>query len=135
MGLFDTPLRGICSDLGEARICFVWSESCIYGVDLWKMSVVCRVKPSANIYRVVKDHKRVVLQDTIKRIQTLDVAEITKDKWNDPIGMLVSEEKLYEEMKACFRKFDSADNIQDTEEIVLPKEFILPSEEALANIK
>ena len=113
----------------------MWSESCIYGVDLWKMSVVCKVKPSANIYRVMKDHKRVVLQDTIKRIQTLDVAEITNDKWNDPIGMLVSEEKLYEEMKACFRKFDSANNIQDTEEIVLPKEFILPSEEALANIR
>lgn len=85
------------------------------------MSIVCRIKPSANIYRVVKDHKRIVLQDTIKRIQTVDVSDITKDKWNDPVNMLINEEKLLEEMKACFRKFDSDDNIQDTEEIVLPK--------------
>lgn len=107
----------------------------MFGIDLWRMSIVCRIKPSANIFRVVKDHKRIVLQDTIKRIQTVDVSEITKDKWNDPVNMLVNEEKLDEEMKGCFRKFDIDPKIEDSEEIVLPKEFILPSEEGLASVK
>ena len=94
IGLFDSTIKGVCSDLDETRFAFVFSDSCIYGVDLWKMSIICRIKPSANIYKVVKDYKRLVLQDTIRRIQTVDLAEITKDKWNEPVNMLVNEESV-----------------------------------------
>ena len=55
------------------------------------MSIICRIKPSGIIYKVVKDEKRIVLQDTIRRIQTVDVSEITKDKWNNPLNMFISE--------------------------------------------
>jgi hypothetical protein len=76
------------------------------------MSIICRIKPSGNLYKVVKDNKTIVLQDTIKRIQTVDVSEITKDKWSDPLNML--EDKISEDMKNAFRKFDLDDKIKDS---------------------
>ena len=90
VGLFDSTIKGVCSDLDEARFAFTFSESYIYGVDLWKMSIICRIKPSGNIHKVVKDYKRLMFQDTIKRIQTVDVTEITKEKWNEPMNMLAN---------------------------------------------
>jgi hypothetical protein len=54
------------------------------------MSIICRIKPSGSIFKVVKDNKTIVFQDTIKRIQTVDISEITKEKWIDPLNMLVN---------------------------------------------
>ena len=94
--------------MGETKTVVVYSETCIYGIDLWKMNVVFRVKIEGNIRVVVKEHKRIVFQDTIRRILEMDVTEITKEKWNEPIGLLIgNQENTNDEMKSAFRKFEA----------------------------